>query len=190
MQLINDLCLYGLLLRHTPLLVHTCSIFLPTGRALSVCLCWSLLPSKCAKYHPNAFTVACRSYHCWIIGTCYSDFLKYSTIATPRPYAYTQLSRCDAGVLSCVSLLPDLLCHLSYHHAVHHFQCGKLITVACHLTFILSHGIYCTDSCSNIQQLLWCSEAEVQESFTTQAVTAFYVMSPRIIVQAQTWVTN
>jgi len=50
---------------------------------------------------------------------------------TPHP-AYTQLSRCDDGVLSCISLLPDLLCHLSDHYTVYHCQCGKhvIITVA------------------------------------------------------------
>ena len=176
-------CIHGLLLRH---ILHFS--YIHEKSAVFFYLRAELCQHVCAGHYcqvsvqnttkkPSSLAVACSSYHCWIIGTCYSDFLKYSTIATPQPYAYTQLSRCDAGVLSCVSLLPDLLCHLSYYHTVHHCECGKhmLITIAyiSWPSYYPMAFIHCTDSCSNIQQLLWCSEAEVQESFTTQEVTAF-----------------
>ena len=111
----------------TPLTMHTYkfySIFLPMGRVLSACLCWSLLPSKCATYHHTIHLCCCVQLISLL--NLYSDLHPY----TSHP-AYIQLSRCDAGVLSCVSLLPDLLCHLSDHYTVYHCQCGKhmIITV-------------------------------------------------------------
>jgi len=66
----------------TPLAMHTYkiySIFLPMGRVLSACLCWSLLPSKCATYHHTihlCFCKGCSSYHCWI----------YIVIYIPTPH--------------------------------------------------------------------------------------------------------
>jgi len=115
-------------------------------------------------------------------------------IISLKLHCCTQLSRCDAGVLSFASLLCNLLFHLSYHHTVYHSQCGKHMhvlllwckTVGHHshhsynnsVTTNTMHGILSTDTCSNIQQLLWCSKEKVQAIFPTQEVTHAYPLIP------------
>lgn len=96
------------------------STFLPSAVALSACLCCSPLLSEylncIVNLHLNAAVIALTS-------ALYTWSYRYTSNA--YPFLYVQFSRCNAGIISCTSLLPNFLHHLPCHYTVY-WQHGKL----------------------------------------------------------------